>query len=84
MIPGQKFGDIVFLNPEADLFIVIQGGSVKLKTSNPVEACIYIAGCFESKIINHLMPLIRAEGYDVLGQKNNALSADAQEGKEIK
>lgn len=68
MIQPQKFGNIVFINPANGLFMVTQDGEILLQTDNPRAAVIYIAGLFESKIINHFKPLLAAEGYDEKGR----------------
>lgn len=71
MINPQKFGDILFINPANDIFMVTRDGEILLQTDNPRAAVIYIAGLFESKIINHFKPLLEAEGYDEKGEKKN-------------
>ncbi|CDE81550.1 unknown [Ruminococcus sp. CAG:353] len=71
MIQPQKFGNIVFINPANGLFMVTQDGEILLQTDNPRAAVIYIAGLFESKIINHFKPLLAAEGYNEKGERVN-------------
>ena len=71
MIQPQKFCNIVFINPANGLFMVTQDGEILLQTDNPRAAVIYIAGLFESKIINHFKPLLAAEGYNQNGEKIN-------------
>ena len=51
--------------------MVTQDGEILLQTDNPRAAVIYIAGLFESKIINHFKPLLAAEGYDEKGERAN-------------
>ena len=71
MIQPQKFGNIVFINPANGLFLVTRDGEILLQTDNPRAAVIYIAGLFETKIINHFKPLLAAEGYNQPGEKIN-------------
>lgn len=71
MIQPQKFGNIVFINPANDIFMVTRDGEILLQTDNPRAAVVFLAGLFETKIINHFKPLLEAEGYDEKGEKKN-------------
>lgn len=71
MINPQKFGDILFINPANDIFMVTRDGKILLQTDNPRAAVVFLAGLFESKIINHFKPLLAAEGYDEKGERVN-------------
>ena len=71
MINPQKFGDIVFINPANDIFMVTRDGEIMLQTDNPRAAVVFLAGLFETKIINHFKPLLEAEGYNEMGEKND-------------
>ncbi len=69
MIPPQKFGNAVFMNPCEGKFIVADNGKTICDTNNPIEAMIMLESCFESKIHNYLLPKILAEGYNRIGEK---------------
>lgn len=51
--------------------MVTRDGEILLQTDNPRAAVVFLAGLFETKIINHFKPLLEAEGYDEKGEKKN-------------
>ena len=46
-------------------------GHENVTVATPEAAVVFLAGLFESKIINHFKPLLAAEGYDEKGERAN-------------
>lgn len=45
MINPQKFGDILFINPANDIFMVTRDGEILLQTDNPRAAVVFWQVC---------------------------------------